>query len=149
MERQQQEQRRLIEKLLSNNNSNNNNTSSIPDPDQDDFEVAFKNFLASYQRISSQDRPTKMRRAILNNPQVQNQDIVEMITHAVNILSEPTTTTPSNNHHSSHHCGELDLLGSVDLSSSDLLENPNSSSWESLYSDLLTPSSGTDLSSEL
>jgi len=114
--RMEQQQKRILDRLLSFPTH-----SPVPDPSENEFEDAFRKLLASYQKIKTQDRPGKLRKAILESS-FSSQDIGDFLSETATVLTEEPSTFPQEN-----------LFDDV-LSSS-------SQDFISLYSDLLTPPS--------
>jgi hypothetical protein len=88
LEEQQRLQLNLLEALAQKTLSSSSGfvyqpPSSLPDPDDMDFDVAFKNFLKAYKKISVEDRPSKLRKTMKSTA----SDDMDTLNDFINVYS--------------------------------------------------------------
>jgi hypothetical protein len=62
LQQQHEENKKILEFLCSSQSVEFKTDSPVPDPEQDDFENAFRKLLESYNKLPMQERPQKLRR---------------------------------------------------------------------------------------
>jgi hypothetical protein len=125
LEEQQREQFRLVQQLVGQKNGSPaqnqpfKQSIRIPDPNDVDFEIAFKNFLTAYNKVTPEERPTKLRRLLMGVDKPQLDSLEEIVrcyngqakSAPVELVSN--LDTPPNQCAHCPHKQELDMLNTL------------------------------------
>jgi len=83
LEQQNQDHQMLLEQMVHNKCtaaiSACTHSNTIPDPDDDDFQVAFTQFLASYNSIPVEERPRKIQKVLANTTSENNEHLSQFV----------------------------------------------------------------------
>jgi len=82
LEQQNEDHQLLLQQMIHdkcNTAVSANSHTRIPDPDDDDFQVAFTQFLASYNSIPLEERPTKIQKVLASTTSENNEHLSEFV----------------------------------------------------------------------